>query len=122
MKPRRIPMPTTRREMKTMALSRSYRGAPDFAGDVGGGERVGGDSKLESTPCGLAARVGRRGRGRRRGDVGTGRGVGAGAAGYAAAWVVVSAVVGAGVGGRRLGKGLTGGPHLSAPEREREAG
>ena len=56
------------------------------------------------------------------GDVVTGRGVGAGAAGYAAAWAVVSTAVGAGVGGRRLGKGLTGGPHLSAPEREREAG
>nr|AAM08629.1 Putative retroelement [Oryza sativa Japonica Group] len=96
------------------------RGAPDFAGDVGGGERVGGDSKFESTPCGLAARAGRRGR--RRSDVGAGRGVGAGVAGYAAAWAVVSAAVGAGVGSRRLGKGLIGGPHLSAPEREREAG
>ncbi len=46
--------------------------APDFAGDVGGGERESGDSKPNLAHFGRAARAGRRGRGRRCGDVGMG--------------------------------------------------
>nr|AAN05393.1 hypothetical protein [Oryza sativa Japonica Group] len=65
---------------RSTAGGRRRWGAPDFAGDVGEwGERVGGDSKFKSAPCGHAAWAGRRGR--RRDDVGTGKadgGVGAG--------------------------------------------